>query len=315
MDDIKLDKLRGVAVGAAVGDALGMPLEFGSARSLDNLEREMIDGGLPAGSFTDDTELALALAESLLRASPLDPQDLAQRFVDWYHAEPADIGIHTSHVLGLVSRGMPWNRASRQVQAAHPISASNGSVMRCWPVAIRYWNSPDLLRSESRLQSRVTHRHADCVKACEFVNLLISELVSCEPAIPPGECLRRGIATTLACVKPGKVLFNAIRTAKEKPREDLPNSGFVRDTLQSTIWSLLNTDSFEEALVHAVNLGGDADTTGAVTGAVAGALYGLDAIPARWKTTLRGEYPLGSGRIWQVNDIITIADQLIEFSS
>lgn len=314
MDNIKLDKLRGVAVGAAVGDALGMPLEFGSARSLDNLEREMVDGGLPAGSFTDDTEMALALAESLLHASPLDPQDLAQRFVDWYHAGPADIGIHTSHVLGLVAQGMPWNQASRQVQAAHPISASNGSVMRCWPVAIRYWNSPGLLRSESRLQSRVTHRHADCVKACEFVNLLISELVRSDPAIPPGECLRRGIATTLACVKPGKALADAIRTAKEKRREDLPNSGFVHDTLQSTIWALLTTDSLEEALVQAVNLGSDADTTGAVTGAVAGALYGLEAIPGRWKDVLQGEYPLGSGRIWHVNDILLTADQLQKFS-
>ena len=129
MRQVTMDRLRGVAVGAAVGDALGMPLEFGPAIPVDNLVREMTSGRMAAGSFTDDTEMALALGESLLRANPLDPADLAQRFVEWYLAGPPDVGIHTGHVLGLIAKGMPWLQASRQVPTAQPSSASNAS--RC----------------------------------------------------------------------------------------------------------------------------------------------------------------------------------------
>lgn len=310
MDAITLNKLRGVAVGAATGDALGMPLEFTSGRMLDNLEREMASARLPAGSFTDDTEMALALAESLLFATPLDPQNLAQRFVDWYHAGPMDVGIHTGHVLRLIAEGMHWKQASQTVRAANPGSASNGSLMRCWPVAIRYWNSPKLLLATSRLQSEVTHRHPDCVGACEFINLLISELVLSDRSFPLHGVLNSSIASALERVNPGEQLVETIKSAGAKSREELPNSGWVHHTVESTLWGLLTTDSFEEALVQVVNLGGDADTTAAVTGAVAGALYGLEAIPARWKKVLQGEYPLGSGKRWDVQDIIALADQL-----
>jgi ADP-ribosyl-[dinitrogen reductase] hydrolase len=97
------DRLQGIAIGAAVGDALGMPLEFHPTRPVYDLQTEMTDGPLPAGSFTDDTEMALALAESLLAHDPLDPDDLVARFTAWYRSSPPDIGIHTSRVLGMVA--------------------------------------------------------------------------------------------------------------------------------------------------------------------------------------------------------------------
>ncbi len=142
------DRLRGVAVGAAVGDAFGMSLEFGPAVPVDRLVRTMQAGRLPAGAFTDDTEMALALAESLLAHDPLDPADLAQRFVACYRAGPADIGQQTQLALRCIAQGEPWAAAVAAVQAEDPWSAGNGSAMRCWPVALARWDDPDRLLAE-----------------------------------------------------------------------------------------------------------------------------------------------------------------------
>ena len=131
MDPLLQDRARGCAVGAAVADALGMPLEFGPRRPAGRLVREMQAGRIPAGTFTDDTEMALALADSLLAHRPLDPADLARRFADWVQAGPDDVGIHTRAVLSRVAAGEPWDRAVEAVQHQRPGSAGNGSVMRC----------------------------------------------------------------------------------------------------------------------------------------------------------------------------------------
>jgi len=308
------DRLRGIAVGAAVGDALGMPLEFFPARPLYNLETEMVKGTLPAGSFTDDTEMALALAESLLITHPLDPNDLAGRFSGWYQSNPPDIGIHTSHVLGMIARGTPWREASTTVHRANPESASNGSLMRCWPVAIACWDNPSYLVAESRLQSEVTHMNQDCIDACVFTNLLLYKIVHGRRNLEPGAILRQGIAGALEQVNFNPDFRTFIELAPVRTRKDLPNTGWVRHTLESALWAVLTTQSFEEALVQAVNLGNDADTTGAVAGAIAGAMYGFSGIPARWKDLLHGEYPLRSKHIWFCNDFAKLADDLSALS-
>ena len=98
--------------------------------------------------------------------------------------------------------------------------------------------------------------------------------------------------------------------APSRRRQDLRNSGWVRHTLESAVWGLLTTGSFEEAVVQVVNLGEDADTAGAVVGALAGAAYGMGAIPNRWRTALRGEWPLRSGTIWREADFVEMADLL-----
>ena len=121
----KESRLWGCAVGAAIGDALGMPLEFGPPQPVERLVREMQPGVLPAGTFTDDTEMAVALAESLLARWPLDPADLAERFVAWYKAGPPDVGIQTGQVLGRVARGEVWSAAVEAVQADRPDAAGN----------------------------------------------------------------------------------------------------------------------------------------------------------------------------------------------
>ena len=322
MNTMMLDRARGCAVGAAVGDALGMPLEFGPRQPADRLVREMQAGRLPAGTFTDDTEMAFALAESMLVVSRRDPVDgsadhstfspaqalgdeVAERFVSWYRTGPDDIGNHTRAVLSRIAAGEAWQDAVEAAQRRRPESAGNGSVMRCWPVALAHWGDMDRLLADSRLQSQVTHPHPECVAGCAFVNAAVYRLLH---GIEPAEAV--GWALEVAAVP--QPLRSAIESAPSRRREELQNSGWVRDTLESAVWGLLTTDSFEEAVVQVVSLGNDADTAGAVVGAMAGAAYGCESIPAAWHEALRGEWPPGSGRIWRAQDLAGISDRLVE---
>jgi len=296
-------RLRGVAVGAAVGDALGMPLEFELASPPESLIREMHAGRLPAGSFTDDTEMALALAESLLEQRQMDPRDVSQRFLDWYKRRPPDVGIHTTNVLEVIEKGESWEKAAFEVQHRYPDSAGNGSVMRSWPVALMCWHDGKLLDAWSRLSSQVTHAHEDCIAGCAFINTMIAQMVNgAEPMA--------AYHHSLTAVSMPEGLRQAIKLAPRRKRDELRNTGWVRHTIESALWGLLNTDSFEEALIQVINLGADADTAGAVVGALAGAAYGLEAIPDPWKKMLRGEWPLQSGSVWRLADFITLADHL-----
>ncbi len=305
MEETVRDRLRGCAVGAVVGDALGMPLEFGPRQPAARLVRDMQPGRLPAGTFTDDTEMALALAEGLLACCPLDPDGLAGRFVAWYRTGPDDVGIHTADVLSRVAAGEPWQQAVEAVQRRRPDSAGNGSVMRCWPVALAHWDDPERLLTDSRLQSRVTHPHPECEAGSAFVNASIYFLLR---GMPPTEAVAQ--ALELAAVP--SALRAVVEGAPARSRQELKNSGWVRHTLESAVWGLLTTASFEDAVVQVVNLGADADTAGAVAGALAGAAYGLAAVPSRWQQALRGEWPVRSGERWGVSEVIALADRLAE---
>ncbi|TFG65735.1 MAG: ADP-ribosylglycohydrolase family protein [Anaerolineales bacterium] len=303
MDENLLDHIRGVAVGAAVGDALGMPLEFKPRRKEQDLVRDMLPGRIPAGTFTDDTEMALALGESLLYQLPLDPVDLSERFVAWMHGSPPDIGMHTRAVLQRMASGQDWNRAVADVQQAHPTTAGNGSVMRCWPVALVWWHHMPTLIQESVLQSQVTHPHPECIAGSAFVNATIAFLVQGMPAPDAVNQAQREVDMPQA-------LYDAISQAPHQSRLDLPNSGWVRHTVESAVWGLLTTGDFESAVVQVVNLGNDADTAGAVVGAMAGAAYGFTSIPQRWRTLLQGEFPIGSGKLWNTGNFVQLADSL-----
>ncbi len=303
LDARTLDRLAGVAVGAALGDAFGMPLEFAPPRPLEHLATGMMAGRLPAGSFTDDTEMALALAESLLAQRPLNPTDLAARFTDWYRTSPPDVGIHTAQVLGQVARGVPWETASRAAWQARPDNAGNGSVMRCWPAALAFWRDSTQLAHASALQSQVTHYHPECVAGSVLVNEIIIRLVQ-------GNDPAQAIKASAAAHPIPDGLRQVVLSAPTRQRNDLKNSGWVRHTLKSAVWGLLTTSSFEEVVVQVANLGNDADTAAAVAGAMAGAYYGLSAIPAGWRSQLGGEWPLRSGRRFGESDFIRLAHSL-----
>jgi ADP-ribosyl-[dinitrogen reductase] hydrolase len=157
---------------------------------------------------------------------------------------------------------------------------------------------------DSRLQSRVTHAHPECEAGSALINATVFHLLR---GSPPAEAIARALEE----VHVSASLRSVLETAPARRREELKNSGWVRHTLESAVWGLLTTASFEEAVVQVVNLGGDADTAGTVAGALAGAAYGLEGIPSRWREELHGEWPLGSGTRWSAAELITLADRLV----
>jgi ADP-ribosyl-[dinitrogen reductase] hydrolase len=297
-----IDRARGVAVGSAVGDAFGMPLEF--QPKPHTLIRSMQSGRLPAGTFTDDTEMALALAESLVTKGRFDAEDAALRFLDWFRRDPRDVGIQTAGVLRLMEEGIGWEVAVNRVEKQRDgRTQGNGSLMRAWPVGLAYWSDPETLRDVSRAQSRLTHPHDECQATCAFSNTLIHALLH-------GKETTEAVDEALALVELPAGVASDIRAIPHKTRDEMQNTGWVRHALLSSLWALVTTGSFEECVIQAANLGDDADTTAAIAGALAGARYGLSAIPAEWRSQLRGEWPIGSGIVWDEARFIELADRL-----
>ena len=308
MESNTQERAQGCIVGAAIGDALGMPLEFGQPSPEGQLVRAMQPGRLPAGSFTDDTEMALALAHSYLTAYPLNPNNMADQFLTWYQANPPDIGIQTSQALRQYAANHHWQLTRQWLESNRADAAGNGSVMRSFPAALANWNNLSQLIEESQLQSFITHPHADCVSGSAFVNSWIYAGLH-------GMTLQNGFEFALSKAQLAPDFEQLLRAAATLPRRQLKNSGWVRHTLQSVVWGLLTTHTYEDALVQIVNLGNDADTAGAVAGAIAGAAYGINTIPPAWLAGVHGEYPLGSGKIWYAQDLTKTADQLLQLSA
>lgn len=295
---------RGCLLGSAVGDALGGPLEFMEAGAIARKHgrvTEMIGGGwlnLKAGDYTDDTQMALCLAESLAEKNCFDADDIAARFVAWLQSSPPDVGNHTRAVLQRIAGGKisDWKAASLGIQRANPSSAGNGSIMRCAPVALWDYQDTAALLEHSRVQSEITHAHLECQWACALANCFIVHLMQSgvrDDAL--------GKALNECRDAPGNLLKRA-SLAGDKNRAELNPTGYVLDTLDCALWALMNADTFEDALVEAVNLGGDADSVGAVCGAFAGAFFGESEIPQRWLDKLQNRE-----RIAQLAD--TFADR------
>ena len=277
------DRFLGVLLGLAVGDALGAPLEFQPARTPEHYLTEMIGGGwqkLAPGEWTDDTQQALCIVESLLTKRVFDPDDIARRFVIWMQSSPKDIGLHTRRVLDAIRQGDSWETASREAQALAPENAPNGSLMRCAPLALFFCRHPEYVASLSPVLSRITHAHPDCEWSCVFLNVAIVGLLS---------GLGRSEAVELAydAIDGGsQALKDRIGLAMQPTCEIAP-TGYVLDTLEVAVWAFLHTTTFEDAVINAVNRGADADTVGAVVGALAGARYGMSSIPSRWLIALK----------------------------
>ena len=274
------DRSRGALLGLAVGDALGATLEF-SPRDARPHHTEMTGGGpfgLRAGEWTDDTAMALALADSLIRCNGLDPFDLMSRFVAWWRegqysctGNCFDVGGITAQALARFERtGNPFAGSKQKNQAG------NGSLMRVAPVALFSLADKPRALQLVREQSRTTHAAPLAVEACAFFVALLHEAILGKPDVlhPRPWPKSKGISTI------------ASGHWRSKTRDQIRSSGFVADTLEAALWSIEQTKSFEEAVGLAVNLGRDSDTVGAVTGQLAGALYGASAIPRRWLTRL-----------------------------
>ena len=291
------DKIKSVLFGLAVGDALGVPVEYESRSVLQqNPVRDMRGHGtynLPAGTWSDDSSMAFCLAEALCGDFSLDT--IAQNFVKWYHhnywtprGNVFDIGNATHQALDRISKGTRPDMAG-----GHEVSSNgNGSLMRIAPLLFHLLDKPVHERFETIKQvSSITHAHVRSVIACfyylEFAKLLLEEKDKFEIY----KTLQSEIPEHLKslAINPAEItLFDRLlkENIHELPASDISGSGYVLHTLEASIWCLLTTDNYKDAVLKAVNLGEDTDTTGAVTGALAGLLYGYSAIPKKWITLL-----------------------------
>lgn len=273
-----------VLLGLAAGDALGRPVEFKTQSAIERKHgtlTEMIGNGSwgqPPGTITDDTDQALAIARSVVESDGFDPVDIGDRFVEWYESGPFDIGIMTRDSLQKLKEGTPWDEAGKEVWRQRPEgkNAGNGSVMRTAPLAIAYADDKAKLIEVSRKSSRITHADDRCEYGSAILNLTIAGILRGEDWP-----LRRA----LQCVesKAPKELLEALEPiAKGGTIESLKTSGYVVHTLQTALHDALREESAEDALITAVNRGGDTDTIAAITGAIAGARFGKEGIPDRW---------------------------------
>jgi len=283
-----LDAATGTLLGLACGDALGRPVEFRSARWIADTHgtvTEMLAHGThrkPAGTVTDDTDLALCLARSLVECEAFDGEDVADRFVAWYEAGPFDVGLMTADAITEYRSGTSWRDAGREVWQGRPegSNAGNGSVMRCAPHALAFTDDPETLTAVSRQSSAITHYDPRCTYGCAVLNRTIAGYLRDEDD---------PLASALEGVE-GDAPDELVETLRLVPDlvddGQLETSGYVIHTLQTALYDALTADSAEEAVATAVNRGGDTDTVGAVTGALAGARFGADALPDRWLDTV-----------------------------
>ena len=286
----RLDRYRGAMLGLAAGDALGTTLEFTRPWTFAPLT-DMVGGGpfrLKAGEWTDDTSMALCLAESLTERGTFDPGDQLTRYVAWRregHLSSTgtcfDIGRTVATALARFERdGDLW------ADGTDPYSAGNGSLMRLAPIPLFFAYDPRLAIQRAADSSRTTHGHAEAVDACRYMaGLIVGALQGCTrddllaPAFSPVPDLwtAHPLAAAIARVANGSF-------RQEPPA--IRGDGYVTRCLEAALWAFAKSTGFEHGALLAVNLGEDADTTGAVYGQLAGAYYGVDAIPMKWRERL-----------------------------
>jgi ADP-ribosyl-[dinitrogen reductase] hydrolase len=285
------ERARGCLLGLACGDALGRPVEFKSERQIS--ERygevtEMLAQGThrqPAGTITDDTEMALCIAESLVAKGGFDRADVAERFVAWLASGPFDVGLMTRDAVERIREGTPPDEAGHEVWRERPegSNAGNGSVMRCAPHGIAFRHDEAELVRVSRASSAITHADPRCQWGCVLLNHTLAGLVQDE-ADPLGVALDSADGAP-AELRDAVGAVHAVVDGERDPEAlegELSTSGYVVDALQAGLFYGLTADTAERAVVEAVNRGDDTDTVGAIAGAVAGARFGADELPNRW---------------------------------
>jgi len=268
------DKARAAYLGMAIGDALGATVEFLTPKEIrfqHGEHREITGGGwlrLKAGQVTDDTTMALALGQSILTAGRVEALAAATAFDAWMRAKPVDIGNTVRRNL------IQFRKTGKPEAEACEHDAGNGAAMRVLPVALAtYGQTPEIVVAASRAQAHVTHHNILSDATCETLIFMTQDLLAGRDVL----AVRQFRADALVEQHP---VFAFDRKRRENP------SGYVVETLQAVFQAFFATDSFESCLIDVVNRGGDADTTGAIAGMLAGARYGYQAIPKRWLRAL-----------------------------
>lgn len=295
-----MSKIRDSIVGLAIGDALGVPVEFKSRYELNNNPVQEMQGYgshyVPKGCWSDDTSMTLATIDSIVEQQKIDYNDIMMKFCEWYNYAKYtatgvffDIGISTSKSLKKYLQGIPPLMCGGEGERDN----GNGSLMRILPAVLYSYTNRLSEKQEMELinnMSSLTHRHEISRLGCKIYCDFIKSLLDTSDKNLALETIRLkfdyyskhySIDTLRKYIRIFDPNFSSLS------KEEIKSSGFVVDTLESSIWCLMNANSFYETVVLAVNLGDDTDTVGAITGSMAGLLYGINNIPKNWIENLK----------------------------
>lgn len=289
---MKKDSVIGSFIGLAVGDALGTTVEF-MPRGTFSPVTTIVGGGpfeLKAGEWTDDTSMAVCLAQSIVAGSEFNPEDVLARFFRWYQLGENSPKGYCFDIGGTTASGIQaWLRSGTYINNTGARSAGNGGIMRLAPAAMANHKDSALAGEWARDQSATTHGATECVDSADFLARYLVNLYNGVDIKP--------IEGTW-CKSVNKIVTQDYRGVDS---DEIESSGYVIHTLQAALWAVANSSSFKEAVLLAVNLGNDADTVGAVTGQIAGALYGLKDIPQEWVDVL-----------YKKNELLELAEKLYD---
>ena len=297
LEGSNLSICRAILFGVAVGDALGVPVEFKSREEISKQPiTDMIGYGThnkPAGTFSDDSSLTFCLAESI--ASGFTLEKTARNFINWRYNNywtadnvVFDIGITTQHAIDRLLKGIRPDLAGD----FEVYSNGNGSLMRILPLLVHIKDKPVTARYDLiRQVSSITHGHVRSAIACFYYLEFALGILNGEKKLDIYQRLQKDVAgflKSINLIQDERNLFNMLLVDRidMMPEDQIQSSGYVLHTLEASIWCLLNTDNYKDAVLKAVNLGEDTDTTGAVTGGLAGLLYGYEDIPKNWLNQL-----------------------------
>ncbi|MGW2838712.1 ADP-ribosylglycohydrolase family protein [Streptomyces sp. NPDC001493] len=309
------NRVVGTVVGSAVGDALGAPFEFGpagvwSARFPDGTGTMCGGGGWDPGEATDDTQMAVLVSESLLERDGLDLPDIFDRFRRWAAADPKDLGIQTEIVL---LGGDPWDLAAALHFQVEGRAAGNGSLMRAAGSAVRFARAAGpgdeagaraATMDAARRIAALTHGDPAAWEGTALLHELI------RVALDGGDPTAALPAALAEVREDQRARWAAVLAPDWHPGLATEFNGAVWPCLGTAVWALRTTPSFEAALAAAIDVGGDTDTVAAVTGALAGAVHGMSAIPARWTGPLHVPLPGYGERVLRTAELTALALRL-----
>jgi len=284
-----VSKFLGSLLGTAVGDALGAPFEGWSRVGIEEIKsvaekRDVL-------IYTDDTHMMIGVAESLIRCKGFDGEDMARTFVKNYEVEPfRGYGPGPPSIFRLIRSGEPWDEAAQRLYGGG--SYGNGSAMRVAPIGVFYHDRLDKLKEISHKSSQITHAHNLGKEGAALQAYAIALATNLEPSLSFSRS--DFLAQLSSCSKEDTyrrklTRIEALLTEQEKGKivAELGNGIEAFNSVPTAIFSfLLHHDSFSEAVLYAVSLGGDTDTIGAMTGAISGAYLGIESIPDSWKEKL-----------------------------
>ncbi len=282
-------RYRGALLGLAAGDAVGTTLEFKPPGSFTPID-DMVGGGpfdLKPGEWTDDTSMALCLAESLVELQRFDARDQMQRYVRWMDDGYYSVKGYCFDIGGTTAGALRRFKQSNNPYAGTPEGGGNGALMRLAPVPLAYAQRPRVALNKAGDSSRTTHGALESIDACHyFAGLIVGALKEVDkPTLlapyytpEPGYWDEQPLHPAIDLIAAGSF--------RHKQPPQLRGSGYVVNSLEAALWAFYHSTTFADGCLLAVNLGDDADTTGAVYGQLAGAFYGEESIPAEWRGKL-----------------------------